>query len=78
MENRIHLTIADGIADVRLNHAAKMNALNPAMFLAIAELGVPCIVRATVRYPISTIFCRRQASWSRPTDRTSAWVRECA
>jgi enoyl-CoA hydratase/carnithine racemase len=40
MEDRIHLTIADGIADVRLNHAAKMNALDPAMFLAIAELGV--------------------------------------
>jgi enoyl-CoA hydratase/carnithine racemase len=40
MEDRIQLTIEDGIADVRLNHAAKMNALDPAMFLAIAELGV--------------------------------------
>src|SRR5713226_8073434 len=39
MEDRIRLTIADGIADVRLNRAAKMNALDPAMFLAIAEAG---------------------------------------
>ncbi len=39
MEDRIRLTIADGIADVRLNRAAKMNALDPAMFLAITEAG---------------------------------------
>jgi enoyl-CoA hydratase/carnithine racemase len=39
MEDRIRLTIADGIADVRLNRAAKMNALDPAMFQAIAEAG---------------------------------------
>ena len=36
MEDRIRLTIADGIADVRLNRADKMNALDPAMFQAIA------------------------------------------
>jgi len=39
MEDRIRLTIADGIADVRLNRADKMNALDPAMFRAIAEAG---------------------------------------
>jgi hypothetical protein len=39
-EDRISQRIADGIADVRLNRAAKMNALYPAMFWAIAELGV--------------------------------------
>jgi enoyl-CoA hydratase/carnithine racemase len=39
MEHRIRLTITDGIADVRLDHAAKMNALDPAMFRAIAETG---------------------------------------
>jgi hypothetical protein len=41
MEDRIRLTIAGGIADVRLNHAAKMNALDPAMFLveAVADLN---------------------------------------
>jgi enoyl-CoA hydratase/carnithine racemase len=40
MEDCVQLTIEDGIADIRLNHPAKMNALDPAMFLAIAELGV--------------------------------------
>jgi enoyl-CoA hydratase/carnithine racemase len=39
MEDRVRLTIADGIADVRLNRADKMNALDPAMFQAIAEAG---------------------------------------
>jgi enoyl-CoA hydratase/carnithine racemase len=39
MEDRIRLAIADGIADVRLNRADKMNALGPAMFRAIAEAG---------------------------------------
>jgi enoyl-CoA hydratase/carnithine racemase len=37
MEDRIRLSIADGIADVRLNRADKMNALDPAMFKAIAD-----------------------------------------
>jgi len=36
IQDRIQLAITDGIADVRLNHAAKMNALDPAMFRAIA------------------------------------------
>jgi enoyl-CoA hydratase/carnithine racemase len=40
MEDRIRLTIADGIADVRLNRSDKMNALDPATFRAIAEAGV--------------------------------------
>jgi enoyl-CoA hydratase/carnithine racemase len=39
MEDRIRLTIADGVADVRLNRPNKMNALDPAMFKAIAETG---------------------------------------
>jgi enoyl-CoA hydratase/carnithine racemase len=39
MKDRIRLTITDGIADVRLNRADKMNALDPAMFRAIAETG---------------------------------------
>lgn len=39
MEDRIRLAIADGIADVRLNRADKMNALDPPMFRAIAEAG---------------------------------------
>jgi hypothetical protein len=39
MEDRVRLTITDGVAEVRLNRAAKMNALDPAMFQAIAEAG---------------------------------------
>jgi hypothetical protein len=35
----LRLTIEDGIADVRLNRADKMNALDPAIFRAIAEAG---------------------------------------
>ncbi len=34
-DDRIHLTMADGVADVRLNREDKMNALDPAMFKAI-------------------------------------------
>jgi 1,4-dihydroxy-2-naphthoyl-CoA synthase len=36
-ENRIRLSITNGIADVRLNRPEKMNALDPAMFKAIAD-----------------------------------------
>src|SRR6185437_7094924 len=39
MENRIRLSITNGIADVRLNRADKMNALDPAMFKAITNTG---------------------------------------
>ncbi len=40
MNCRVCLTITDGIADVRLNRADKMNALDPEMFKVIAETGV--------------------------------------
>lgn len=36
-EQRVTITIADGIADVRLNRPDKMNALDPAMFAGIAD-----------------------------------------
>jgi enoyl-CoA hydratase/carnithine racemase len=39
MSDRIHLAIEDGVADIRLNRAAKLNALDPDMFLAITEAG---------------------------------------
>lgn len=39
MEDRIRLIIENGVAQVRLNRADKMNALDPAMFKAIAEAG---------------------------------------
>ena len=37
--DRVTLNIANGVADVRLNRADKLNALDPAMFSAIAEVG---------------------------------------
>ena len=44
MEDRVRLTITDGVAEVRLNRSAKMNALDPAMFQAIAEAGAFSLV----------------------------------
>jgi enoyl-CoA hydratase/carnithine racemase len=38
-EDRIRVIRKDGIADVRLNRADKMNALDPAMFEALVETG---------------------------------------
>ena len=37
--DRVTVTISDGIADVRLDRADKRNALDPAMFEAIAKAG---------------------------------------
>ncbi len=39
MTDRVRLTIEDGVADVRMVRAEKMNAIDPAMFLALAETG---------------------------------------
>lgn len=39
MEERIKTTITDGVADVRLVRADKMNALDDAMFMALLETG---------------------------------------
>ena len=39
MEQRVAISISDGIADVRLVRADKMNALDADMFTAIAETG---------------------------------------
>ncbi|MBR0757198.1 crotonase/enoyl-CoA hydratase family protein [Bradyrhizobium jicamae] len=39
MDDRIRLTVANGIADVQLNRPDKLNALDPAMFVAISEAG---------------------------------------
>ena len=37
MADRVVWTIADGVADVRLNRPEKLNALDMAMFTALAE-----------------------------------------
>ena len=39
MADRVKVTIENGVADVRLNRADKMNALDADMFTAIAETG---------------------------------------
>jgi len=39
MSDRVTISISDGVADVRLNRPDKRNALDNAMFLAIAEAG---------------------------------------
>ncbi len=39
MSDRVSLTIADGVADVRMNRPDKRNALDGAMFQALAEMG---------------------------------------
>ena len=39
MSDRVTCSINDGVADVRLNRADKMNALDPAMFAALVEVG---------------------------------------
>lgn len=38
-QQRVQVTIEDGVADVRLTRADKMNALDPAMFRAIVDAG---------------------------------------
>ena len=52
MEQRVSFTISDGVADVRLTRAEKMNALDAAMFDALVaatdrlarEKGVRAVV----------------------------------
>ncbi len=39
MSDRVLLSIVDGVADVKLNRPDKRNALDNAMFLALAEVG---------------------------------------
>lgn len=49
MENRVRLTIEDGVAHLRLNRPDKMNALDPAMFEAIIDAGTQLGARKDVR-----------------------------
>jgi len=61
MNDRVTITVADHIADVRLNRPDKMNALDPAMFdgivAALAELGTTKGVRAVVLSGEGRGFC---------------------
>ena len=60
-EQRVTISVADGIADVRLNRPDKMNALDPAMFAgiadAIAELEATPGLRAVVLSGNGRAFC---------------------
>lgn len=60
-EHRVSIGIADGVADVRLTRADKMNALDPAMFAALAaaidELGATAGLRAVVLSGDGRGFC---------------------
>jgi len=61
MEERVTITVEGGIADVRLNRADKMNALDPAMFaginMAIEKLAGMKDVRVAVLSGEGRAFC---------------------
>ncbi|MEO6030273.1 MAG: crotonase/enoyl-CoA hydratase family protein [Candidatus Binatia bacterium] len=61
MNDRVSIEITDGVADVRLNRADKMNALDPAMFQGIAAAGETLAsaanVRAVVLSGAGRVFC---------------------
>lgn len=61
MKDRVSIEIKDGVADVRLSRADKMNALDPAMFEGIiaagAELAATKGVRAVVLSGEGRAFC---------------------
>jgi len=61
IRDRIAVTIADGVADIRLDRADKMNALDPAMFDALIEaadlVGRTKGVRAAVLSGEGRAFC---------------------
>lgn len=49
MQDRIHISIDNGIADVRLNRPDKMNAVDQAMFDALIEAGRSLIAHKGLR-----------------------------
>jgi enoyl-CoA hydratase/carnithine racemase len=49
MNDRVSISITDGIADVRLNRPDKMNALDQAMFTGIADAGATIAAATDVR-----------------------------
>jgi enoyl-CoA hydratase/carnithine racemase len=49
---RVLITVTDGVADVRLNRPDKMNALDPAMFAALSEASAQVAGRPDVRVAV--------------------------
>ena len=61
VSDRVVVTMDNGVADVRLNRADKMNALDPAMFDALVEtsasLASDSALRAVVLSGVGRAFC---------------------
>lgn len=61
MSDRVQIDVSDGVAEVKLNRPDKMNALDGAMFAAIAEAGATVAadrsVRAVVLHGEGRAFC---------------------
>lgn len=61
MTDRVTVSVTDGVADVRMNRPEKLNALDGAMFAALAEtgeaLGADASVRAVVLSGEGRSFC---------------------
>ncbi len=61
MSDRVTWTVTDGVADVRMNRADKMNALDPAMFAGLVAAGAAVAadphVRAVVLSGEGRSFC---------------------
>lgn len=49
MTDRVTVSVTDGVADVRMNRPDKLNALDGAMFAALAETGEAIAADASVR-----------------------------
>ena len=49
MKDRVSIDLKDGVADVRLIRADKMNALDPAMFEGIIEVGAKLVTMNGLR-----------------------------
>ena len=69
MEDRVHLTIENGVADVRLARPGKLNALDPHMFEALAEVGARLKQNGSVRAE-NTLSRRSTCSTTRPKPTT--------
>lgn len=49
MSDRVTIEIHDGVADVRLNRPDKLNAIDPGMFVALADAGARLATDTSVR-----------------------------
>ncbi|MEE9612409.1 MAG: crotonase/enoyl-CoA hydratase family protein [Desulfatiglandales bacterium] len=52
MSDRVTVSISDGIADVRMNRPEKLNALDPAMFEGLTQMGLELSQNSSVRVAV--------------------------